>query len=66
MRYHAFTLSLLAATLAGCAQTTPPQDTALALPDAWQASEAARPVAAVLDDHWWQLFGSAELNRLVE
>ena len=66
MRYQAFTLSLLAATLAGCAQTTPPQDTALALPDAWQTPAGARGNASVLDDRWWQLFGSAELNRLVE
>ena len=66
MHNKTLTLAVLATLLAGCAQTTPPQDTALPLPAAWQANSAAKPGAAVLSDSWWQLFGAAELNRLVD
>ena len=50
--------------LAGCASTATPTP-AVQVPAQWQHARNAAP-GQVLPDRWWQAFGDARLNRLVE
>lgn len=53
---------LLLASLTGCALAPAYQRPAQNLPAQWQAHDSS---TEVLDDHWWQGFGSEELDRLL-
>jgi outer membrane protein, multidrug efflux system len=61
MRYHCLFLIL---TLAACTVGPDYAEPKLDLPDAWHRTAAAPGAAA--DGPWWQEFGDAELNRLIE
>ena len=57
---------LLLALTAGCALTEPVVRPELALPAQWAEAEAAGMAAAPIRDTWWQDFGSAQLDALVD
>jgi len=63
---------LIAAGLAGCAMGPDYKETAPTVPERWQASglkpakEGAKPVDAEALRRWWQSFGDAALDRLME
>lgn len=56
-----FSLCLL---LTACAGNTPPVDSGIAPPAAWQFAE--RDAAQATNQRWWTLFGSPQLNRLID
>jgi outer membrane protein TolC len=60
---------LAALLLAGCASAPVYQKPALELPAAWQSSSAfqtAAPNDAALKGNWWEIYGDAQLNQLVQ
>jgi NodT family efflux transporter outer membrane factor (OMF) lipoprotein len=60
---------LAALLLAGCASVPVYQKPALELPAAWQSSSAfqtAAPNDAALKGNWWEIYGDAQLNQLVQ
>jgi NodT family efflux transporter outer membrane factor (OMF) lipoprotein len=54
----------VAASIAGCATTSPMLEPQVAAAPAW--SETAAPGASAPTATWWQTFGSAELHSLVD
>lgn len=58
------TALLLPLLLGACAGTPAPQQPRLALPASYAHAEAS--ASPVLAEHWWQAYGDAELQRLVE
>jgi len=64
-----FSILLASVLLAGCGSlnNTPYQTPALAVPGQWQAAQTrAVAPAALSSTPWWQQFGDAELDALVE
>ena len=73
MKHHLSVASavLLASALSGCAPFLPSvgpnyQHPKLSLPDNWSTSLQTEKTAAVDLAHWWQQFGDAQLDRLIE
>lgn len=65
----ALTPLIAALLLAGCASAPVYQKPTIDLPATWQSStpfQAAAPNDAALKGNWWEIFGDAQLNRLVQ
>lgn len=63
------TALLAALVLAGCASTAPLSATPVATPPQWKAMDGwttATPAAAQARGAWWQVFGDAQLDQLIQ
>ena len=64
MNKRCISLPGLCLLLSACAGHPPTIDSGIAPPAAWQFAE--RDAAQATNQRWWTLFGSAQLNRLVD
>jgi len=64
-RFRVLMLAIAAITLVGCATTQPSDRPSVELASTWNAPKDAAENNMPPDSLWWQNFGSAELDRLI-
>lgn len=63
--FFVWTIFSMPLFLSGCVLPDSKADRSFAAPAAWQSASVAAGADDALSQHWWESFGSSELNRIV-